>query len=177
MDSSRRPPPIEEKAPSLFGWIRGGLNRTKDDAAINPQMGRVNPTTGQVNVGVSTPRRRRFRLPGGGIAWIVVIAVIALALAILIPVAGQVIDAFDEGFQEAIQDNNGHDKGSKRDSTGPGTISIEQGDLTQDRIDKEPEPGAPPVQAPTDIDDLTRMSDCVAEAAGDVDRILACMKR
>lgn len=169
MDPTRRPPPIEEKAPSLFGWIRDGVSRTRDDAVINPQMGRINPTTGQVNIGVSTPRRKRFRLPGRGWVWIAVVAVIALALAIFIPVATQVVDAFNEGFQEAIQDDSGRDGKSDRDSVG--TLTIERGELTQDRIDK----GSLP-QVSTDMEDLTRMSDCVSAAGGDVDRILACMR-
>ena len=170
MDPTRRPPPIEEKAPSLFGWIRDGVSRTRDDAAINPQMGRINQTSGQVNVGVSGPRRKRFRLPGGGVAWIVIIAVIALVLAIFIPIATQVVDAFNEGFQEARQDNPDHDKGSDRNSVA--TTTIERGDAGP-----APERSGPPAQVSTDIDDLTRMSECVTAAGGDVDRILTCMKR
>jgi hypothetical protein len=92
MSATGRPPKKEEHAPSLFGWVRSGMSKTRDDAVTNPHLG-------QVNVGVSQSARRTLRLPRGLLVWAVVLVSVGVIAAVIGPAIATFVESFEGSFE------------------------------------------------------------------------------
>jgi hypothetical protein len=183
MTSTWRPPNKEEHAPSLLGWVRSGLAKTKDESEFNPRMG-------QVNVGVSQPARRTFRIPRGVVPWLITLVVIAVLAAVIVPAISGFIQGFGDAFEKSGGGGSDQPIGfdtdtSERRAHGDGKgfnlancVLAAQGDpealeeCNQRLIDS----GGVNSQtsAPEGFEQLNKLSDCVSSAGGDVNRILEC---
>ena len=154
MSSPGRPPKKEEQAPSLFGWLRSATAKTRDDAEVNPRIG-------QVNVGVSQPRRRGLRIPRGALTWIVTIGVIALLAAVIVPAVGGFIDGFGDAFEEAFDESGG--------SGGEDELGRSEAERLQRRARRM-------IQG-EGAGDSFNLANCVTAAGGDAAAVAECNQR
>jgi hypothetical protein len=156
MSATGRPPKKEEHAPSLFGWVRSATSKTRDEAELNPHLG-------QVNVGVSQPAHRAFRLPRGVVVW----AVVLVAVGILAAVMGPAIATFVEGFEEGLEN---------RDASRSQSFQRKARRLIE-RESASTEASSPPATDDPAFDELNEMTDCLSGAGGDIDRIVECTSK